>query len=220
MSGRIISVVAVVLLCAVPALAQDPRVEINVFGGFTGSEGVPVQPREVDGETFNTVTPTSGGSYGVNFGVFISEQAQVGFQFAQQFSTLEGKGSGTARRDFVDMKVNNYHGIFTYHFGYSDQAVLPFIFGGLGATQYSPSDFEGIAVESTTKFSTTWGGGVKFFASPTVGITATARWTPTYINSSPGGIWCNPWWPGGCYQLANSNYSNQFEMSGGVAFRF
>ena len=75
-------------------------------------------------------------------------------------------------------------------------------------------------IESTTKFSTTWGGGVKAYPSPNVGIKVMGRWTPTYIKSDPGGIWCSPYWPWGCYVLEETDYSNQFELSGGVSFRF
>ena len=212
MHRNILLVIALLVVMAVPAWAQqDYRVEISAFGGYTFSEGVPVSPAEVDGEIFDQITPVSGGSYGMNASFFFSEQSSFGFQFAQQLSALEGKGR--TKREFVDMKVNIYHGIFTYNLGYGDDPLRPFIFGGLGATQYSPGDFEGQPVAGETRFSTTWGGGVKYYASDNVGFNFTARWVPTYINSSPGGIWCNPWWPGGCYQLTNSNYSNQFELA-------
>ena len=88
----------------------------------------------------------------------MSEQAQGGFLFGQQFSTLELKTRLGTQHDAADMKVNNYHGISTYNFGYSDSQLRPFIFGGLGATNYSPSDADGFPVESNTRFSTTWGG--------------------------------------------------------------
>ena len=149
-----------------------------------------------------------------------SKQAQVGFLFGQQFSTLELKTRLGTTHDAADMKVNNYHGIFTYNFGYGDSQVRPFIFGGLGATNYSPGDANGFPVESNTRFSTTWGGGVKFYATENIGFNFTARWVPTYINSSDAGIWCSPYWPGGCWVLSEANYSNQFDLSGGVNFKF
>jgi opacity protein-like surface antigen len=98
--------------------------------------------------------------------------------------------------------------------------VRPYIFGGVGATQYSPGDVMGVGIDGNTKFSSTWGGGVKFFASEHFGINLMARWTPTYIKSDPGGIWCNPYWPGGCWQLSEPDYSNQLQFAGGVTFRF
>ena len=60
---------------------------------------------------------------------------------------------------------------------------------------------------------------MKVYPSQTVGFTATARWTPTYIKSDPAGVWCSPYWGYGCYVLSNAQYSNQFELSGGLTQR-
>ena len=148
----------VVALLASPAFAQsDARVEISVNGGYTFSEGVDVSEQTVIGLIVSEVHPKSAGSYNINASFFMSEQAQVGFLFGQQFSTLELKTTLGTKHDAADMKVNNYHGIFTYNFGYSDSQLRPFIFGGLGATNYSPSDADGFPIESNTRFSTTWG---------------------------------------------------------------
>ena len=49
------------------------------------------------------------------------------------------------------------------------------------------------------------------------------RWTPTYVKSDPAGVWWSPYWGsywGGCYQVADTDYSNPFELSASVAFRF
>ncbi len=210
-----------IALLAAPAFAQsDARVEISVNGGYTLSEGVDVSDQTVVGLIISEVNPKSAGSYNINASFFMSEQAQVGFLFGQQFSTLELKTTLGTKHDAADMTVNNYHGIFTYNFGYSDSQLRPFIFGGLGATNYSPSDADGFPIESNTRFSTTWGGGGKFYATDNVGFNFTARWVPTYINSSDAGIWCSPYWPGGCWVLQEANYSNQFDLSGGVNFAF
>ena len=56
------------------------------------------------------------------------------------------------------------------------------------------------------------------YPSPNLGVRFGARWTPTYIKSDAAGWWCDPWW--GCYVVGDAQYSNQFELSGGVAFRF
>ena len=125
---------------------------------------------------------------------------QVGFLYDQQESNLELKGVGLlGKTNAADLKVRNYHAIFTYNFGDDRDSTRPFLFGGLGATQYSPGDVMGFAIEGNTKFSSTWGGGVKFFASPELcpfhfGINVMGRWTPTYIKSDPAGShrWCSP----------------------------
>jgi hypothetical protein len=94
--------------------------------------------------------------------------------------------------------------------------------GGAGATHYGKVPFSvgNFAGETggETQFSTTWGLGVKLYPGPKVGINLLARWTPTYIKSDAEGWWCDPYW--GCYVVGDSQYSNQFEFSGGIVFRF
>jgi len=217
-----IGVILMLVLLVAPAWAQsDPRVEIQVNGGYTLSEGIPVNADTIAGALIDEINPKSGGSYGINGSVFLTEQLQVGFQFGQQFSVFELKATaGLGKIDATDMTVNNYHGVFTYNWGFSDSMIRPFIFGGLGATQYSPDDIMGNAIDSSTRFSSTWGGGVKVYANDTIGFNFTARWVPTYINSDPGGVWCSPYWPFQCWVVGNSNYSNQLDLSGGVNIRF
>ena len=59
---------------------------------------------------------------------------------------------------------------------------------------------------------------MKIFPSPNFGIRLEGRWTPTYIKSDPEGYWCDPYW--GCYTFAEAEYSNQYELSGGIILRF
>ena len=206
------------LAFASATFAQEHRVEVNPFFGYTLSDGVSTDPFIAGGQVYDSINPKSGVSYGVHFGVFINENMEVGFQWAQQDSKLEAKGGATT--DFTDMTNSNYHGIFTYNWGYEDSVIRPFLFGGLGATTFSPKDIQGQSIDSLSKFSTTWGGGVKAYPSPSFGVMAMARWTPNYIKSDPAGIWCSPYWFYGCYVIGDAQYANQFEMSGGVSLRF
>ncbi len=211
-----------VMLAASPAAAQDAKVEISGFGGYTLSEGVKTDPAGLLSEVIDKVNPTSGVSFGAGLGVFVTDYAQVGFQFSQQDSTLEVDGS--TKRDLASLTIRNYHGVFTYNFAESGAQVVPFAFGGVGATHYSPGAVMGLAIEGETQFSTTWGAGVKLYPLPRVGISLTGRWTPTYIKSDVAGIYCSPYWgpyyPGGCVTLPDPDYSNQFDITGGVSFRF
>jgi opacity protein-like surface antigen len=203
-------------------LAQDePKIELIPFIGYTFSEGVNVEPVDIgNGETVDRLTPASALSYGGEFDLLLGANLYVGFNFSQQDSSLEARVEGAGKRTYTDIAVRNYHGILGYNFGDSDETIRPFFFGGLGATQYSPSDIQGQSVNGSTRFSTTWGGGVKYYMSDNVGVRFTGRWTPTYINSEASGIWCSPWWPWDCWVVGNANYSNQFELSGGLAVRF
>jgi hypothetical protein len=204
-----------ILAISAAASAQEKRIEINPFFGYTFSDGVTVDPFLLGGTVYDSINPMSGMSYGVQFGVFATENAEIGFLWSRQDSKLEAKGASSL--EITDMNVDNYHVLFTYNWGEEDTTARPFLFGGLGATQFSPAALEGSEGEGgETQFSSTWGGGVKVYPSPSVGFTATARWTPSYIKSDPEGVWC--WYY--CYVVSDAQYANQFELSAGVSFRF
>jgi hypothetical protein len=201
--------------------AQEKKVELTPFFGYTASGGLDVGATDIGGGVIvDRLTPKSAISYGGLFEYFLSENWAVGFNFSQQRSKLEGRIQGGGKQEFTDMPVNNYHAILSYHTGDEDSSLRPFFLFGLGATQYSPSDIGGQQVDGLTRFSPTFGGGVKYYASESIGFRFGARWTPTYFYSTPAGVWCSPFWPGGCWVLANDHDSHQGEFSGGVTFRF
>jgi len=211
-------------MLAQPAFAQDKRVEVGATFGWTFSDGVDTQSAVLgpDGNFYDRIDPKDSMKWGFSGGGYISETAEIGFMFSQQMSTLQI--DGTQLRDIGDLKVNNYHGYFAYNVGFSDSKVRPFFFGGLGATQFGEVEYTrlfggGLAkTTSDTQFSTTWGAGVKVNASPSVGVKALVQWTPTYIRSDAGGYWCDPYW--GCYLTGDPKYANQWDLAGGIIFRF
>lgn len=198
-------------------MAQDHRIEVNGTVGYTFSNGIDISPIDVEGVLVDRISPTSAFNWDVGMDVFLSEGWALGFNFGQQRSMLRARVRSAPDIDVSDMNINNYHGIFTYNFGDEDSEIRPYIFGGLGATQYQPGPVNGASASSRTRFSTTWGGGVKYFLSEHFGIRGGVRWTPTYITSTPGGIWCSPWY---CWHVANDLFSHQFEMGGGAVVRF
>jgi opacity protein-like surface antigen len=200
--------------------AQEKRFEVNGLIGYTLSEGVDVNPREGDDLGISRLSPKSSFSYGLGADYLFTENFAVGFNFAQQRSKLRARVTGLEGLDITSMSVNNFHGLLTYTFGEEDEAFRPYIFGGLGATNYSPDSIEGQSVDGGTRFSTTWGGGVKYFTTDHLGFKGGIRWTPTYIKSDPAGVWCSPYWPWNCWIMSNANYSHQFELSVGIVARF
>ena len=118
----------------------------------------------------------------------------------------------------IPQTVYNYHGYFAYNFGDTDAAARPYILGGLGATQYGSLDTALGEIGGETQFSSTWAVGLKIFPSPKFGLRLETRWTPTYIKTDPEGYWCDPYW--GCYTVGEAEFSNQFELSGGIILRF
>lgn len=121
------------------------------------------------------------------------------------------------------MDVDNYHGLFVYHFGERGAPVQPYLGIGAGATHYGTIGFTGFdgsprEIGGSTKFSGALSGGVKVFPNGRAGLRLGARWTPTYIKTDATGLFCDPYF--GCFVVSDAQYSNQFEFSGGLVFRF
>jgi hypothetical protein len=209
------------LLVAVPAQAQDPRIEIQGWAGYTFSDGVSGDAREsADGNIYNRVDPDNSGSYGFSAGFFLTENVEVGFLWGRQSTVLVAKGNAT--REVSDLNIDNYHGFFAYNFGDVDDVVRPYLLGGLGATRYGDITVQGLSetrvISGTSRFSTTWAAGVKIYPAPNFGVFGGARWTPTYVKTDATGWWCDPWW--GCWVVGNAQYANQFSFEGGLTLRF
>jgi hypothetical protein len=213
----------VMALAAVSATAQDKRVELSATFGYTFSDGVTGNAVKIGTlGTFSKIDPLNAMSWGARVGFLLSDNNEVGFLFNQQSTELDL--GGTASLKIADLAVRNYHGYFAYNFGDTDLIARPYVLIGLGATQYSPS---GVNVAGTTrqvsgnsKFSGTGAIGLKIHPgdNKNFAIRLEGRWTPTYIKSDATGWWCDPYW--GCYVTENAQYSNQFELSGGLTIRF
>ena len=215
-------VTGLALASMTPAMAQAVRVEASVLFGWTFSDGVSGQAiRGGDGQIYDRLDPKDSASWGFDVGGYVTEQMQVGFLFGQQMSTLQA--GGTATRDIGDLKVNTYHGYVAYNLGDTSHQVRPYLLIGLGATNYGSVDYTRVGGQSDTiagetQLSTTWGAGVKMFPSLNVGVRFGAQWPPTYIKSDAVGTWCDPYW--GCYVVGDAQYSNQWNLGGGISFRF
>jgi hypothetical protein len=212
-----VAVFLVLLLAASPVGAQYYNFEVGVQGGYTFSEGVETETFLIGGEAFDEVDPTSGASYGFNFAYLVNRFGEIGFMMSQQQSNLQLSGVGNEREP-VGLDVNSYHGYAGYNFGFGEAKVQPIFFFGLGATQYLSGDLNGQEIDDETRFSTTWGGGVKVFPDEHIGLKFIGQWTPTYIKSDADGWWCDPYW--GCFVTGDADYSHQFQMAGGLLYRF
>jgi len=226
MSGRIIAVAALVIAGSAAANAQ-PQVEIGVETGYTASEGIKAsETRIINGQAYNDLDITSGGNFGITAGVLFTDNAEVEFLWNRQFSSFSA-GNPAPSVQLADVNVDNFFGNFVYNWGVREAKVRPFMLVGIGATHYAPGAPIAIAapvtgqsaIDSATKFAWTLGGGVKVYPAEHFGIKLGARWTPTYIKSDADGIWCDPFYPT-CWVLGDPDYSNQFQINGGITLRF
>jgi opacity protein-like surface antigen len=101
-----------------------------------------------------------------------------------------------------------------FHFTEYDEAVRPFVVFSLGATNFNP-DVEGL--DSTTKFSFGFGGGVKFMASDHFGARLEFRGYSTNTDLTQTGWVCGYIT---CGLVTGSQYVFQGDLTGGVVIAF
>jgi opacity protein-like surface antigen len=106
------------------------------------------------------------------------------------------------------MTVQQLQGNVLYQFGNRDSKLRPFVFGGMGATFFSADD-----LESETKFSFGFGGGVKYFPWRAIGARASFRYKPTMLNDADTVDFCDPF--GFCQGALH-----QIEFAAGAVVRF
>ena len=104
--------------------------------------------------------------------------------------------------------VDQLQGNAVYHFGPTSARLKPFAFAGLGATFFSAAD-----LQSETKFSWGFGGGVKYFPWEGRGFRVHFRYKPTALNDEDAGDLCDPF--GFCQSTLQ-----QVEFAAGAVIRF
>lgn len=223
---RLILSLALVLVSATSAGAQGrPPIELKGSLSWCLSEGVSFQGRDVPlpgGDVFlNRLDVTDALVYGAGISAYLNRNMEVGFLWDYQSTELVAQGE----RDIKvgDFGIDNYHGVFIYNAGSPLDMVRPIFFGGLGATHFRSLEFTDLggnqrSTGGDTKFSTTWGGGLKIFNTGHFGIQLDVKYTPTWVKSDPGGYWCDPYW--GCYTTTNPDYVNQWKFGGTLLARF
>ena len=224
MFSRIAMVTICSALVAVPAWAQ--RTEGSVSVGYSANDGIASDSRFLYGDFYQTAGIDDGTSYNFTLGVFATRGVEFEFLFGRQDSDLSAHGLRGSLA-LTPTAVYNYMGNVVYNWADEDSVLRPFVFAGLGATHYSfgefllpqPFDLQRFRVDdSETRFSSAFGGGLKVYFTRYVGARFAVRVTPTYITSTPGGVWCDPFY--GCWPVTDDHYSTQFDTSVGVTFRF
>ena len=89
-------VILATLVWTAPAFAQEPRAEVSLLLGWSFSDGVSGDPVITgDGEIFDRIDPKDSFKWGLMGGVLLGDygNAEVGFMFSQQLSTLEASGT-------------------------------------------------------------------------------------------------------------------------------
>jgi outer membrane protein W len=166
---------------------------------------------------FHGLDVKNGLSYGVTGGYLFGEYYGLEFSWNRnKADTTSQPISGGSGVKVFTLTTDQFFGQFVFHFTDPEHKLRPFVFLGLGATDLS-TDRNGVV--GATRFAGALGGGVKYHLTPHIGLRFQAKWSPTYLTTSDGGYWCDPFW-GGCWVVGNNHYLHEFDGNVGLTFRF
>jgi len=200
--SRVAVIAAAVVLLALSAPASGQSWEASGLLGYTPSVGLDRQAPEL------TQLDIQGGfTWGLQAGHLFTPRWGAELLWMQQGSALRLTTEDGAANVFT-MTIQQLHGNVLYHFGNRDVKLRPFVFGGMGATFFSATE-----LESETKLSFGFGGGIKYFPWKSLGARASFRYTPTMLNDDETVAFCDPF--GFC-----QSSMQQIEFAVGAVVRF
>ena len=90
MKCRIIAVLVLMVALSPLAMAQDYKMEVTPFFGYTFSNGIDFNPAAIPGGAIvDKISPKSGFAWGIQADVLASETFALGFLYSDQSSKLE-----------------------------------------------------------------------------------------------------------------------------------
>jgi opacity protein-like surface antigen len=203
------------LLCVIVFLlpcasAQNFEVTGHIGGQLNGG-------LDLSTSLFDRIEVGNSMNYGLTAGYLLGEHGGIEFQWNHtQADTVAQFVGGGSDVNVFKLNQNQYMGNFLFHLTDREAKLRPFLLFGMGASDLSP-DRSG--VNGVTRFALALGAGAKYNISKHLGLRGQARWSPTYITTTDGGYWCDPFW-GGCWVVGNDHYLHEFDITGGITFRF
>jgi len=198
-------------IAATVGMAWSQNFEVTPFIGGQVNGGLDLSTSVV-----RRIEVQNGLNYGVSLGYLLGDLGAAELMWNHNKADTTAQFGGGSDRKVFGLNSNQYLGNFLLHFKDRQTRLRPFIFFGLGATNLSP-DRSG--VDSITRFAWAVGAGAKYNFSKHLGTRIQAKWAPTYITTTDGGFWCDPFW-GGCFAVGDNHYLNEFDITGGITFRF
>ena len=186
-------------LSAAPAFSQG--FEATALGGYTTPGGL-----KHDSRTVEDLKLAGSFTWGASAGFFFSPRLGVEASWARVGSGVE-LSSSVATQEMFDVTINRLQGSFVLQLGRAESRWRPFLTAGAGATILDSSD-----IGSETKLSLNVGTGVKWLPWTRLGVRVQAKYAPTYLDDGDSDF-CDPF--GFC-----QDWLHQFELAGGVVFRF
>jgi len=196
------------------ALATAPaqKAELTAFIGGQTNSGL-----DLSTTRFQRIDVQNGINYGLEAGYLLSERTGIEFLWNyNKADTVAEPRVGGPNKTVFTLDTNQYFGNFLFHFSPREAKTRPFVLVGLGATNLHAARSN---VSSITRFAWALGAGAKYNFSRRWGVRLQAKWSPTYITTTTGGFWCDPFW-GGCWVVGNSHFLHEFDVSAGLTLRF
>ena len=192
------------------AFAQ--RVEVTGNIGYQVNGGL-----DLSTSLFRRIEVGNSTNYGASVGYLFGELYGAEFQWnrTRADTIAQPQGAGSDIKVFT-LNQNQYMGNFLLHFTHNESPLRPFVFVGLGASSLSTNR---AGVSGATRFAFSVGGGAKYNFSKHFGVRGQLKYSPTYITTTDGGYWCDPFW-GGCWVVGNDHFLHELDMTGGITLRF
>jgi hypothetical protein len=192
------------------AYGQNFEIGANVGGQINGG-------LDLSTTLFHRIEVGNSLNYGITAGYLLGEHYGIEFQWNKNQADTRAQpiGGGSSIKVF-NLNQNQYMANFLLHLTDREERFRPFVFFGLGANSLDPARS---SVNGTTRFAASLGGGAKYNIGRHFGLRAQLKWSPTYITTTNGGYWCDPFW-GGCWTVGNSHYLHEFDITGGFTLRF
>ena len=192
------------------AFAQRIEITGHIGGQLNGG-------LDLSTSLFRRIDVQNSTNYGVTAGYLFGEHFGLEFQWNKtRANTVAQPRAGGSDIKLFTLNQNQYMGNFVFHFKSQESALRPFAFFGMGASALSTNRR---GVSGATRFAFSLGAGAKYSLTKHFGLRGQLKYSPTYLTTTDGGYWCDPFW-GGCWVVGNDHYLNEFDVTGGLTFRF
>lgn len=201
-----LTLLALAASLTVPGAAQPPpTVELTPFVGFVF--GGDFEDRFDDDSRFAGVDIEASESYGALLDFSVTRSFQIELLYSRQDTTSEVEQR--IGRDDLDVRVEYFHLGALYQ--WTPGQLVPYVAGSFGATNF------GLGDDDETRFSWTFGGGVKALVSDHVGFRLDGRFYSTFIEEDDDEVFCSPDY---CVTFEDATLFFQWDVKAGIVIGF
>ncbi len=207
-------------LGTVAAAAEDetpPKFWLMPTAGVRSSGSFGISSEEL---AYTNIHFSDGFTYGLSFGYRFSPMIAVEAMWSRNTSSVAGQAPAAPDGSTPAVNVplfkateDQFQAHFLLGMGYLIGKVKPYFLFGLGMTTVNP---EGNA-SAVNRFAWSFGMGVEADLSQRFGLRVQGKFVPTYINTTEEILLE---WDGGFQATPMRNNMTQWELQGGLYFRF